>query len=453
MLRWIAVLSTLVLSGCVTTREVVYRDRYYPEQPSQTRYYEEGGSDRYYSRDGSYYSPSYAGSGDYYYGSDYYAPASYLDYPAYYSLFWSLNRSWYDPYYYPNYYYGVTYFPRNYLSVSFGGGYAWPRYSYWAYSPYRYSWADNYYDWSPWHGHYGGRNHYQRPRYGSARNEAERLSRISDSNRAYSRGDYGYGVRDRGISNDVRRTPYGTYGTARGNTRDADYGSRGSARQDPGTRGFGVPYDGDVRRNGSARGADYGRSNRELPATRGFGVPVDRDGAGSDVRRRDANFGAAREINRVGSDRRDGDDQGYVRPGATRRGYDEGMTLPRQNYQRGGSVRSRADYEVAPAAREYSRPQPAVRSYDRGGDGGYAAPPRERYSAPAQNYSAPAPSYSAPSRGYDAGARSAPAPSYSAPAPRYESRSEPARESRGESRSDSGGRGEVRRVGSRRDDD
>jgi hypothetical protein len=91
MLRWIAVLSTLVLSGCVTTREVVYRDRYYPDPGSQTAYYDEGGSDRYYSRDSSYYSPTYAGSGDYYYGSDYYAPASYLDYPAYYSLFWSLR--------------------------------------------------------------------------------------------------------------------------------------------------------------------------------------------------------------------------------------------------------------------------------------------------------------------------------------------------------------------------
>lgn len=86
MLRWIALLSTLLLSACVTTREVVYRDGYYPT--SSERYYSDQRSDGpYVSRDGSYYAPAYGGSGDYYYRDDLYAPAYYLDYPAYYSLF------------------------------------------------------------------------------------------------------------------------------------------------------------------------------------------------------------------------------------------------------------------------------------------------------------------------------------------------------------------------------
>ena len=154
MLRWIAALSaTLLLSGCVTTREYVYTN-----DPSRAGYrvYDDGSyvvddnyvpqngtsQDRRYS-DGTYYSSASGSSGDYYYReSDYYSSSyglSYFDYPAYYSIFHPINSWWHDPYYYPNYYYGVTYFPRNYLSIGFGSsfGYGWPSYSYFSYSPYR----------------------------------------------------------------------------------------------------------------------------------------------------------------------------------------------------------------------------------------------------------------------------------------------------------------------------
>ncbi len=479
MIRWIVVFSTLLLGGCVTT-EYVYRDGYHRDGYADGRYVDEGAYERRVYVDGSYYSPSYADRGDYYYSPGYSSYPSYFDYPAYYSVFWPLHRSWYDPFYYPNYYYGVTFYPRNYLSIGFGGSYGWPRYSSWYYSPYRYSWVDNYYDWRPWYGHSHHRDRYS-PRFGSARNEAERLSRVSDRD-YYGRGGgyrgdgYRNDRRDDRVSDAVRRTPYGTYGTTRDPSRDADYGSASSPRRDTGMRGFGVPTDaGDVRRTGQ-----YDTStNRQLPRERGFGVPVEGRG---DVRRdaqmeqgvpigRSADYGAAREASRIGNG-------GYAAPRATNRGYDNG----------GGAER----YQRAPA-RDYSRAERAPRGYDGGGydGGGYAVPqqrqaPVERgyrepvyqergYQDRGQRYErAPARDYAAPGRGYDGGgggraapsysapapSYSAPAPSYSEPAPRYESResrSEPSYESRSESRSggrgDGGGsRGEVRRVGNNRED-
>ena len=148
MFRRLAVLSALLvlLTGCVTTREVVYRDRYY-DADGYVRSH-----DREVYRDGSYYSPSLSGRGDYYYGRSYsgWNDSWYWDYPAYYSVFWPLYHRWHDPFFYPGYYYGITYYPRHYFTIGFHGGWGyarWPHY----YSPYRYSWADNYYDWTPWH--------------------------------------------------------------------------------------------------------------------------------------------------------------------------------------------------------------------------------------------------------------------------------------------------------------
>jgi len=417
MIRWIAALGALLcLGGCVTT-EYVYRDRVVHDD----RYaYDDGYTERRVYRDGSWYSPSYSGYGDYYSSPSY--GWSYYDYPAYYSVFWPLHRAWWDPYHYPSYYYGVTYFPRNYLSIGFGYGprwssFGWPYYSSWYYSPYRYSWADNYYDWRPYY--YRGHQHRYAPRFGSARHEAERLSQRADAGWDYGRTvphreDRGYErSRDEGVSDAVRRTPYGTYGTTRSPSRDADYGRGPAAR-------------------GEAIG--QGGNGRLHPGTRGFGVPVDAREGG------DTESQSMREL------RRESLEQGLALPG------------PRE---RAGYQRYSRDSEAMQQAR-------SRRGYDAGEGtpldqprGGWTTPRRE-YAAPARSYEA-APIHEAPSRGYDAGPapaprfESAPAPSFREPAPSFEP--SPRSESRGAdyggrsgSRGDSGSRGEVRRVGSNRED-
>ena len=493
-----ALLAVSTLTGCVTER-IVYRDRY-PDTATYERSYAGDGSYRE-SRpvgSGTYYSPSYSGSGDYYYGSASYAtgygyesPSWYWDYPAYYSVFWPMYRSWYDPYWYPNYYYGVTYYPRSYFSLSINSGWGWPRYSNWYYSPYRHSWVDNYYDWSPWHGHSSHYpNRYQTPRYGSARNEAERLSRQSDWNAnsygGHGASGYGYGRYDRN-RDDTRDTAFGRYGTTRSGVRGADYGSQpaprqlpnergvgvqqsqgdryygrsgdvrrnagygsadGGNRQDPGVRGFGVPVD---SRAQPQREASYGaQAPRSLPATRGFGVPTESQPrysapgeSVSGARGYDRTSpSAAREATRYNS--------------VPRGSYDTGVTLPRRSQPVGGYQRSYSP-AAAPTTREVSRPSLPSRSYE--------APQPEYRSAPREAYAPqPSRSYSPPSRGYDAG-NSAPAPRFesrSEPSyqprsePRFESRPEPRFESRpeprSESRSDSDDGGGVRRVGSSRDE-
>lgn len=409
MIRWIAIAATLsMLGGCVTT-EYVYRDRYYDGHLAPGHYAE----DTYYA-DGSYYSPPRSGYGDYYYAPDYY---SWYEYPAYSSLFWPLHRSWYDPYWYPNYYYGVTFFPRNYLSI--GYSYGWPRYRRWYYSPYRYSWVDNYYDWRPW---YRGHNNHYPPRYGSARNEAERLSRRADEGWGYGRvaERQSQDRRDTRVSDAVRRTPYGTYGASRDPARDADYGNAAVPRRD--------------------RGAAYGRNTRQDPGMRGFGVPM-QPGArvGSEVYSSDAQYGAQREARRRGA-------------------YESGLALPRSRqmpaYDRGGYSRGQPS--------EAMRAPRAAREYDSSGDvrvsREYAQPERSGYEAPVSHYGGSR-------HGDDAGVRAA--PSYSAPepqsfqtpepsvrdAPRFEAReSRETDYSRSESRSHDDSRDEVRRVGNNRDD-
>ena len=526
MLRWIAALSAaLLLGGCVTTREYVYtndpsrdgyRERVYDDGSYADTGYSDGSyaeGDRYYS-DGTYYSSSSGSSGDYYYrepdyyyGTSYYS-SSYFDYPAYYSIFHPINSWWYDPYYYPSYYYGVTYFPRNYLSISFGypRGHGWSHYGYASYSPYRYSWVDNYYDWEPWYRNYPRyRDYYPTPRYGSARREAERLASWSDSRNYYNQ--HGGLPRD-GRYNNVRRTndPTANYGNARNGQRGADYGSRTAPRQDPGTRGFGVPTD--VRRNGSARdgsvrgadygnngtrqipsrgfgvqpdntprrGADYGNGNTRQIPNRGFGVeaggaPRSNGGVDSGVRR-GADYGGTRDVERVGDVRRNGDGRAIDNtPVRTQpRSYSTDTPAGRRNIGDNGRVDAdRRGYDLpSTAPRRYVRPTdsaprqaPAreVRSYDEG-NRGYSVPAAQprRYEAPAaqqapRGYGQSAPrSYSAP----------APAPNYSAPspapqretysAPPRESYSPPPRESSRDSGSSRGDSGNVRRVGSNRDD-
>lgn len=240
MRRWkIALLLplALMLAGCVTYPTYTYREA---SPAREVRYV----------GDDSYYSPAYQDYGDYYsggyrYGSTgyrYYAP-DYISYSAYYSLFWPVNRWYHDPYWHPGFYYGVTYFPRNYFSVSFhsgwrgssyarwgyGGGYSIGfGYSHW-YSPYRYSWADSYYDWDRYR--YSNRDHrrghgyqssaYSRPRFGHARNQAERLA-WQERERSAPRGT--------GVATGLGQRAPSVYGNARVPARGADYGPRGEPR-------------------------------------------------------------------------------------------------------------------------------------------------------------------------------------------------------------------------------
>lgn len=460
MIRWIAALATLFsLTGCVTT-EYVYRDRYYDRYEGYS--YDDGYGRRVYVDSGSHYSPSYAGRGDYYIGTDYgWSDYGWYDYPAYYSVFWPM-RSWYDPYWYPGYYYGVTFFPRSYWNV--GLSYGWPHYSSWYYSPYRYSFADNYYDWRPWYGGgYRGQSHYA-PRFGSARNEAERLSRRADAGWDYGRGGAYRGDRTAGrderVSESVRRTPYGTYGTTRSSARDADYASPGSARRDIGQRGFGLPSD---------------EARRQAPGTRGLGVPdgaagySDRGGEDTGGYSRRSEGEAMREL------RRQSYEEGLALPGSTpspresgsgyqrytrqseamrqsrsRRGYgaDDGT---RGEATQGGWAQPQRGYWAEPRSSGYA-PREEISA------GGYGSVPRDRSDAreAVSSYES-APEYDSTSR-YESPPRyeSTPAQSYSAPSretPRWESRGSDFGGGRSESRGgESGSRGEVRRVGNNRDD-
>lgn len=191
----------------------------------------------------SYYAPGdpYAGGGDYYfderyddgYGGAYgyvepYSSGYASGWPVYYSTLWPVYRNYYDPFWSPGFYYGVTWFPSTYFGLGIGGWDAWPYYTH--YSPYRYAFWDSYYDWyNPWwhggghyghgHGHGGGRGHRDDwddrddngwrdpprggggPRFGSARNEAERLARIDGVGASPGKVD-----------------GYGAYGNARGAT-------------------------------------------------------------------------------------------------------------------------------------------------------------------------------------------------------------------------------------------
>jgi hypothetical protein len=482
MIRWIAALSTLLmLSGCVTTREVVYRDGYSRDAYAERRYYDDNGD--YYAdedrrtvyRDGSYYTPGYAGSGDYYSGSAYgyesYS-SSYWEYPAYYSVFWPMYRSWHDPYWYPNYYYGVTYYPRNYFSVSFGSGWGRPYASSWYYSPYRYSWVDNYYDWSPWRGYrHSNRDYRHGPRYGSSRNEAERLARL---------GGGRYQPSPRRVGNEPGRNGgyYGSnnsidrYGRTRGSTREADYRSR-DGRQEPATAAFGLPTrsgrgEGDVRRTGVAtdrnydapvdasvrrggRVADDGRLPERPPAaTRGY----EREG---DYNRRYSASDDRGPTQRQSSPYTDS-------PRTNARRYDDGVALPRGSMSRSAPAEQRgyapattsSGMERRSVQRDYSRESAPAMNARR-----YEVAPMNTDRGGRRYESAPAPVYSAPSR----------EPSFqSRPEPRYESRSESRSEPRFEARQESRpepapryesrqerssvdrDRGGVRRVGSDRDD-
>ena len=261
MLRWIvACCAALLLSGCVT----------YP-----TYTYDDGREVRYVD-DETYY----VGAGNGY--GDYYASEDPWRHSAYYSVFWPIHRLYWDSYWYPGFYYGITYFPRDYFHIGWGSG--WHPYSgYWHwYAPYRYSWTDNYYAWD-WH---RGRHSVattSAPRFGHARNEAERLN-------WYAQGSSAPRASRNGISSGAAEQRDAAAGNVRP-SRAASYGGyspidRNTARPVQ-SNGFSTPparvaSPASVISRPATREAAPQQRSTYLPA------PVTRSRVGSDTRARPA---------------------------------------------------------------------------------------------------------------------------------------------------------------------
>jgi hypothetical protein len=421
-----------VLAGCAAPSYRYYGERYvdhdgYPVE--DTRYV--GGGVGYHEPDSLYWA----------------------DYPAYYSLFWTLNRSYVDPFWHPNFYYGVTWFPRNYYSVVYRSWYGprWygrPWYGYLAYSPYRLSWVDHYYDWYPWYA-YNPRPHYHyAPRYGGVRNEAERLARYNAWRNSDAAAGYGYAPRGswsaaarsqnavenrrealRGADYGGRspRLDPGVSGFRQGDTR---YGAGTPAtRRDPGVSGFQTPRAGEGQpRSGTPRYADPAAGGRSDPRVSGFQTPRETSPGrytgprqGGTAERGEGIPYPARStspVRQVESLPREAPRYREVpRSGATERSGGYSVPAPRYSAPRESSPRY-----SEPVQRDTPRYAPPARSEPRYSE---AAP---RYAPPARQeprYSAPEPSYSAPREQprYEQPRYQAPEPRYEAPArsePRYE---------------------------------
>ncbi|MBD8526374.1 hypothetical protein [Pseudomarimonas arenosa] len=436
MLRAILVLMvTIFLGGCAT---------------QQYRYY---GADSYRRGDPGWqavepleYSDAGYVDGGYRFGVNYYDYPDWVDYPYYYSLFWSFNRAWVDPFWHPHFYYGVTWYPRNYFSVtyryfpSYRYHYGRPFYAYLSYSPYRYAWVDYYYDWYPWYAHYPHYSHrYYAPRYGNSRNEAERLARLHGLTRdaRYSRNPQRYhsGSWDQTQS---RRA----VDAQRQSVRGADRYGETSRRRDPAVSGFqrGVSAGESAYGDRNARSASYGEASSSRREAREFSPQRQVDSSRAPMASREA--AASGRTSRINEPRvqsppaRDASQRGIPYPDRSSSG-----TLPQTTPR----------YSSTPPADSFNRSrQYAPRSTERSREATGYSPPREpiRYNAPA----APAPSYSPPPR-VDFGAgradggrgaeRSAPRIERSEPAPR----SEPVeRVDRGR-----GSRAEAGRFGDRED--
>lgn len=169
-LLFTAAVSAVSLTGCVVYDGYGYYD---------DDYYEDDHYDSYDSyRPARSYGPSYSTSIRY----SGYAP-DYVYWSGYYSALWPTYRYYYDPIFFPDFYYGVTYFPVSYFGIHYSR-YQWPYYH--AYSPYRYSYYDNYYDWR-WRrngrDYHNDQYNYSRYRFGSARNESERIAAYTGMDR------------------------------------------------------------------------------------------------------------------------------------------------------------------------------------------------------------------------------------------------------------------------------
>lgn len=472
MIRLLTLLAAIVmLAGCVVHE--TYREPYYGDSRSSGGYYSAPGGDYYendgYTGDDYSYQSGYP-SGDYYYGYDsgYGASSSwYVDYPFYYSLFWPLNYSYRDPYWYPGYHYGVTWFPRNYFSIGVSYSSHWPHhhYTYLAYSPYRYSWVDNYYDTRPWHSRSRPRYDYDRyyplPRYGSAHNEAERLSAVRRVQRPVASsgpsgprpGTASYNTTGRPSTGASGRTP------ANSGVRGADYRSD-VRRQDPGVRIFDDTRRTDPRVNSSNTRGNARPSVSSSPGSRQPASAATREAVRTVPAQRQPQRDPSTSIRTGRQDPKPGSRSGEL---PLRR--NDGSSVPSRNVERVAPVRSSTapaavrpatrSVESLPVERSNALPRqaaPATRPV-------YTSSPmpeRQRtqpaYRAPAASASSPSPaaqSYSAP--------QSQPAPtryqapsrpqSYSAPESPSSSRSSDSSSQGSERRSSSDG---VRRVGSER---
>lgn len=231
---------------------------------------------------------SYERHGDYYYGE---APASrvYVNvgvgagYHPYDSLFWGLRYSYFDPFWYPNFHYGVTYFPRYYHWSSWYAADYWAWRHFHPYSPWYGSYWDHYYAWRhdhvrPRRPHFGG--HGDPQRYGSARNAAERMAwerGLTQRGRAamaddarWNRGRADAAAHPRWRNEGLPSRSYAPYAerrALRAGPADVMTRDRTSVRADrgPGQRD-GMPA---VRRSGLGPAGDAGRSfERPAPPSR-----------------------------------------------------------------------------------------------------------------------------------------------------------------------------------------
>lgn len=128
MNRFMILLLSAGLFGCTTY------GGYSRENYSSSQYY--AGSNRSQgSLASSYYNFGYRDYGHY---------PDYVIWSDYYSVLWPLYRRYYDPFYAPSFFYGVTFYPNTYFGLHHRHRHAWPRYH--AYAPYRHSYYDRYYD-------------------------------------------------------------------------------------------------------------------------------------------------------------------------------------------------------------------------------------------------------------------------------------------------------------------
>jgi len=411
MTRLLFALACLLLLGaCATTPYRYYDDRYYAEGEVVV-------DDGYAGYRSVYPVGRHAGG--------YYDYPLWVDYPAYHSVFWSFNRWYVDPLWHPHFYYGVTWFPRNYYSVGFrhwhGGHRYWrPGYGYLAYSPYRGAWIDHYYDWYPWY----WRNpvvfqRYYGPRYGSTRNEAERMGRYS----AQYRGQglpAGRGGSDRWDS--AARNPSAVQ-ARRDALRGADYSSAGGrGRVDPGVSGFRSETPATRRAYEPVRGGAAPAPSRDASSLRGE-QRLHSDSAAA------PRYGAPSSRGVPVGPRLDEPNRGRAMPDESRYSVtprrEEGIPVPQRQ-----SAPPRVVRDVAPVERGYTRSEVStgyrapVRQAPAYDPPSTAAPPTQRYSPPVRE--APARYAAPPSEPRYQPQRSAPAPhrepSYAAPPP-------PARES------------------------
>jgi hypothetical protein len=238
MKRWLGLLLLTAVSGCTTYEGYGYRD---------DGYYD----DRYYDGPGYYRgSPrsDYAADG-YRYGYDSYGYDGFGGYPdyvlwsGYYSVLWPVYRGYYDPFYSPGYFYGVSWYPRSYFGLHYSA-YAWPYYQ--PYAPYRYSYQDAYFDhWGQRRGDaYDRRDQHgnidpSRYRFGSARNEAERLANDQASRRLPGAARPGAQFQPYAARRQLTPSVPGF------DTRPADLRQRPAQRERGFAPGFGSPQRGD----------------------------------------------------------------------------------------------------------------------------------------------------------------------------------------------------------------